>query len=172
MMTIFMALWATVIGYFRIFSPTIRTFLVCTNVNLPIFRIFSRKFEPQSGHFLRNGKILIFFSLCLISRTNFSYPLQYPLRKVDSFVDPKRLLRATFPFSVSSGVTSDGFTKSNSCFPLADTLKPLLVRSINSDLISFSMISARVAGVPKLCFSIFLTTFLRLMVLVATLILC
>ena len=92
-----MALWATVIGYFRIFSPTIRTFLVCTNVNLPIFRIFPVSLSHNLDIFLRNGKILIFFSLCLISRTNFSYPLQYPLRKVDSFVDPKRLLRATFP---------------------------------------------------------------------------
>ena len=57
-------------------------------------------------------------------------------------------------FSVNSGVTKDGLTKTNSCLPFGDTCKPLGVRSISSDLISFSMISARVAGVPRLCFSI------------------
>ena len=68
---------------------------------------------------------------------------------------PKAMASSCFShFSVSSGVTRDGLTSSSSWRPLRVTRKKLPERSISSDDTSFSMISARVAGVPRLYLSI------------------
>src|SRR5690606_10775711 len=141
------------LGSFRFRNPHSRSEQTSILPSLP-FTSFIK--EPQSGH-LEPVKLctLYFLSLFLISNTSCFVCLRIFCRNAFAFPFPRAIAsKSASHFAVSLGDFNSSFTSSINCFPFGVGCNRLLLRSITSELSSFSIISARVAGVPSPYFSI------------------